>query len=290
MSRAYLTEKQMPRSFWYYAVKHSARMMSMIPGRYKNKLISPFMLTHGVRPDQRTRLPIFSSCYFHHEKDNNAQRSKTQAHTMDGIIVGRSPTSNAILVYNPQNQHYYKPDSYKIDPYRLPSSVYPTIIYEGGLFVSLHRGDVPIISKPYPLGTRVEEPSSSNDTVRQPGTVMDILIDPTTLPQYLILFDDGFTKSQLGTCHLSIANHKQLPPILLCHTFSLRFFAPTSRLHSTMKVNITKGISPNHQMRSTTSATNLMSTRNNPIGASLFPTLSTEGTILCQVDDVISVL
>jgi hypothetical protein len=23
MSRAYLTEKQMPRSFWYYAVKHS---------------------------------------------------------------------------------------------------------------------------------------------------------------------------------------------------------------------------------------------------------------------------
>ena len=32
MSRAYLTEKQMPRSFWYYAVKHSARMMNMIPG------------------------------------------------------------------------------------------------------------------------------------------------------------------------------------------------------------------------------------------------------------------
>jgi len=98
MSRAYLTEKQMPRSFWYYTVKHSARMMNMIPGRYMNKLASPFMLVHGVRPDQRTWLPIFSLCYFHHEKDSDAQCSKTQAHTIDGIIVGRSPTSNAILV------------------------------------------------------------------------------------------------------------------------------------------------------------------------------------------------
>ena len=120
-------EKQMPRSFWYYAVKHSAWMMNMIPGRYKNKLASPFMLAHGVRPDQRTWLPIFSLSYFHHEKDRNAQRSKTQAHTMDSIIVGRSPTYNAILVYNPRNQRYYELDSYKIDPYRLPSSVYPTI-------------------------------------------------------------------------------------------------------------------------------------------------------------------
>jgi hypothetical protein len=153
------------------------------------------MLAHGVRPDQRTWLPMFSLCYFHHKKDSGAQRSKTQAHTMDGIIVGRSPTSKAILVYNPRNQRYYKPDSYKINPYCLPSSVYPTIIYDGGLFFSLHHGNVPIISEPYPPGTQVEEPSSSNDTVRRPGTVMDIPIDPTTPPQYLILFNDGSTKS-----------------------------------------------------------------------------------------------
>ncbi len=101
MSHAYLTEKQMPRSFWYYGVKHSARMMNMIPGCYKHKLTSPFMLAHGVCPDQRNWLPMFSLCYFHQEKDSNAQHSKTQAHTMDVIIIGRSLTSNAILVYNP---------------------------------------------------------------------------------------------------------------------------------------------------------------------------------------------
>jgi hypothetical protein len=41
MSRAYLTEKQMPRKFWYYKIEHSAWMMNMIPGRYKNKLAYP---------------------------------------------------------------------------------------------------------------------------------------------------------------------------------------------------------------------------------------------------------
>ena len=83
----------------------------MIPGKYGAKLASPFMLAHGTRPDNRTWLPLFSVCYFHHEKDSDASRSKSQAHTMDGILLGRSPTSNAILVYNPRNQKYYEPDS-----------------------------------------------------------------------------------------------------------------------------------------------------------------------------------
>jgi len=73
--------------------------------------------------------------------------------------------------------------------------VYPTIIYDGGLFVSLHHGDVPTISKPYPLGTRIEEPSYSNDGIHRSGTVVDIPMDPTISPQYLVQFDDGTTKS-----------------------------------------------------------------------------------------------
>jgi hypothetical protein len=64
MSRAYLTEKQMPRTFWYFTIKHAARMMNMIPGRYNHKLASPFMLVHGVRPDPITWLPIVSICFF----------------------------------------------------------------------------------------------------------------------------------------------------------------------------------------------------------------------------------
>jgi hypothetical protein len=97
MSRAYLTEKQMPQTFWYYDIKHSARMMNMIPGNYRGKLASPFMLVHGARPDPRTWLPLFLLCYFHHEKDSNASRSKLQAHTL-------VPSSSADLL--PLTQYY----------------------------------------------------------------------------------------------------------------------------------------------------------------------------------------
>ncbi len=125
-------------------------MMNIIPGKYQNKLASPFMLIHGIRPNPRTWLPLFSVCYFHHKKDSDASRSKSQAHTMDRIVLGRSPTSNAILIYNPWNQRYYKSDSYKIDPYRVPSSVYPTIKYDGGLFISLHQERQPVHQQTVP--------------------------------------------------------------------------------------------------------------------------------------------
>ena len=95
-------------------------MMNMIPRKYGTKLDSPFMLAHGTHLDPRTWLLLFSVCYFNHEKDGDALRSKSQAHTMDGIVLGCSPTSNAILLYNPCNQRYYEPGSYNINPYCLP--------------------------------------------------------------------------------------------------------------------------------------------------------------------------
>ena len=146
MSRAYLTKKQMPQTVWYYSIKHSAQMMNMIPRKYHGKLASLFMLVHGMRLDPRTWLLVFSLCYFHHEKDSNALCSKSQAHSIDGILIGWSPTSNAVLVYNPLNQKYYEPESYRLDLYCLPSLVCPTIKYNGGLFVSLHRDDTTVIS------------------------------------------------------------------------------------------------------------------------------------------------
>jgi hypothetical protein len=117
-----------------------------------------------------------------------------QAHTMDGIVLGQSPMSNAILVYNPRNQRYYEPDSYKFDPYHVPSSVYPTIKYNGGLFVSLHCNNNPAISKPYPPGTQVLDINSSPGQ-NLAGTVMDIPLDPGSSPQYLIMFNDGMTRT-----------------------------------------------------------------------------------------------
>ncbi len=117
MSRAYITEKQMPRSFWFFSIVHSARMMNAIPGKLHGKMASPFLLVHGVGHVECTWFPLFSVCYFHHDRDGAVARLHTQAHTMDGIAVGRSPTSNALLVYNLRTKRYYEPDSYHLDPY-----------------------------------------------------------------------------------------------------------------------------------------------------------------------------
>lgn len=196
MARAYLTEKQMPRTFWFYAVVHSARMMNAIPGKFGGKLASPFLLVHGLGHDERTWFPLFSVCYFHHERDGDITRSHCQSHTMDGIAIGRSPTSNALLVYNPRTKRYYEPDSYRLDPYRLPSSVYPSLKYDGGLFCSLLRDEGVAVEEPYPPGTRVERMDPTTNTLLA-GTVMDIpLSTDTSGPlSYQVLFDNGTSAS-----------------------------------------------------------------------------------------------
>ncbi len=101
MAHAYLTKKQMPWSFWFYAIVHSAHMMKAIPGKFNGKLASQFLLVHGLGHNEQTWFPLFSICYFHHEKDSNVPHYHCQSHTMDGIAIGRSPMLNALLVYNP---------------------------------------------------------------------------------------------------------------------------------------------------------------------------------------------
>jgi hypothetical protein len=202
MARAYLTEKQMPRAFCFYDIVHSARMMNAIPGKIYRRIASPFLLVHGVGHDERTWIPLFSICYFHHEKDCDLKCSKHQAHLMDGVIIGRSPTSNTLLVYNLHNNQYYEPDSYCIDSYHLPCSVYRDLKYDGGLFCSLYRDDNPSIEELYPPGTRVERIDPTSHMLLA-GTVMDIPISDayptadssTSSPSYAILFDNGTSAS-----------------------------------------------------------------------------------------------
>ena len=116
---------------------------------------------------------------------------------MDGVIIGRSPTSNALLVYNPRNKQDYEPDSYRIDSYRLPGSVYQDLKYYGGLFCSLYRDDNPPIEELYPPGTRVERLDPTSNMLLA-GTVMDIPLSVDVVydssnssPSYVVLFDNG---------------------------------------------------------------------------------------------------
>jgi hypothetical protein len=200
MGCAYLTKKQMPPTFWFYTIVHSARMMNAIPGTYSGHLASPFLLVHGIGYNERTWIPLFSLYYFHHEKDSNQQCSKHQAHTMDGIVIGRFPTFNALMVYNPRNQQYYKPDSYCINPYHLPTLVYPEIEYDRSLFCYLLCDKNLHMEEKYPLGTRIEQIDPSTNMFLS-GMVMDIPFPGTSADSppcdlsYTVLFNNGSTVS-----------------------------------------------------------------------------------------------
>ncbi len=202
MGCAYLTEKQMPCTYWFYAITHAARMMNAIPGKHSGYLASPFLLVHGVGHNECTWIPLFSLCCFHHVQDGDQKHSKHQAHTMDGIVIGCSPTLNALLVYNPWNKHYYEPDSYRLDFYRLPTSVCPDVLYDGSLFCSLVCDNNPAMEEKYPPGNRVEHMDPATNMLLT-GTVMDIPFSttdsdsggPSHNGSYSILFNNGTSAS-----------------------------------------------------------------------------------------------
>jgi hypothetical protein len=114
-------------------------MMNAIPGKYGGRLTSPFLLAHGVGCVKRTWFTLFLLCYFNHNQDGNIPCSHNQSHKIDGFTIGRSPTSNALLV-----------DSYRLDPHRLPSSIYPQLSYNGGMFSYLMCDDNPAMKAAYP--------------------------------------------------------------------------------------------------------------------------------------------
>ena len=115
---------------------------------------------------------------------------------MNGIAIGCSPTSNALLVYNPRAKQYYEPDSYRLDPYQLPSLVYPSLSYNGGLFCLLYRDSNPHMEEEYPPGTCIKRINPTTNMLLA-GTVMDIPLhsDPDGLAMYLILIDNGTSAS-----------------------------------------------------------------------------------------------
>ena len=50
MSHSFLTERQMPRYYWYYVTTHSACMVKILPGKLSCKPKTLHELVYGVKP------------------------------------------------------------------------------------------------------------------------------------------------------------------------------------------------------------------------------------------------
>jgi hypothetical protein len=169
---------------------------------------------------------------------------------MDGIIFGRSSTSNALLVYNPRNKQYYEPDSYRIGSYCLPSMVYHDIKYDGGLFCQLLRDKNPPVEEPHPPSTCIEQvnPTFNRLLTRM---LMDIpfpspLSDPPLPPSYTIIFDNGTSASTPSwRWRTSFQSHRLLlpqptpRPVPSCH----HFYSSIPKSPTSMTASTTRGTS-----------------------------------------------
>ena len=119
MERSFITEKQVGREFWYFTVRHAAMMLNQVPGRLCLKLTTPFEIVHKSKLDSKTWFELFSIRYFNHDTDNGESCSKLQAHTLDGITVGRDDSSNTTIFYNPITSSYYRPPAFQLNESRL---------------------------------------------------------------------------------------------------------------------------------------------------------------------------
>ena len=97
----------MPRSYWYWAVKHASRVQNVFPLKFDGQLTTSHELVYKSKPDYRQLFCLFSTTFFSHHKDNNKEHSNVQSHTLAGIAVGWSDVVNGLQVYNPHTKELY---------------------------------------------------------------------------------------------------------------------------------------------------------------------------------------
>jgi hypothetical protein len=105
MAQAYITDMQMPKSYWYWAISQGVQAINYIPCNEEGISTTPHELAYGVKPDLCTLFRLFSTGYFKHTKDGSLHRSGiSTSHSMQGITLGRCWKSDGMIFYSPHTK------------------------------------------------------------------------------------------------------------------------------------------------------------------------------------------
>jgi Reverse transcriptase (RNA-dependent DNA polymerase) len=190
MARAYITDMQMPRTFWFWALRHATQVSNYIPCKVNGELTTSFELVHGVKPDYRVLFRLFSTVYFRVQRDGARDRDGVaEALSKQGIAIGRDRKSDGLLIYCPHSKKYFVSNSFKLDEGRSTATAF-NLKYDGGIFIGLYDNS-PISQgvEPYPEGTGVLVNNVRGTVISVPSAAIDRQLPATD--------DDAFYVIQL---------------------------------------------------------------------------------------------
>jgi hypothetical protein len=204
MGRAFITDMQMPRQYWYWALCQSVQVINYIPCTVEGISTTLHELVYSIKPDLRILFRVFSVGFFRHLKDGDHHCSSiSESKSMQGITLGRCHKSDGMIFYCPHTKRLYTSSNYKLDEGRNTPNTF-NLRYDGGIFVGLYNRSSPTSScEPFPEGTPVTFPlitSNKKDTIQMNGTVISIPIhsngtqlplNDSDAPPYVIKLVDG---------------------------------------------------------------------------------------------------
>ena len=172
MCRSYITQYKMPRKYWWWALRHAAQVVNMLPCSVDGIKTSPLELVFGVRPDYSILVPIFAVTYFRHLRDGARSRDGMESRVMQSILLGRSERADGYILYSPHTKEFYVSSECKIDQRSCTPTTF-NLIYDGGIFFGLYDSS-PVAQgvEPYPPGTTVFR--TAEDGSKIPGAVTSV--------------------------------------------------------------------------------------------------------------------
>ena len=193
MSRSYLSNKLIPRTYWWWAMRHASQVINMFPCTVNNLKTPPLELVYGVKPDYSVLLPLFSTAYFKHDRDSDRARDGSESKVLQAILLGRAFQSDGYLLYSPYTKEFYLTGDCKIDKGNSTATAF-NLKYDGGMFFGLYDSShISNGTEPYPPGTTVT--FTDIDNKKMTGTVVTC-----PLPDH----DKGFPSSSSTCANYSI--------------------------------------------------------------------------------------
>jgi len=233
MARAFITDMQMPKSFWYWSLHQSVQVMNYFPCTMSGISTTPHELVYGNKPDLRILFCLFSTGDFRHPRDGSYYCSGiSDSLSMQSIGLDRCRKSDGMIFYSPHSKELYVSSDHKLDEgHHTPTAF--NLHYDGGIFIGLYNHNSSTSLEPYPEGTSVSFPLCSDPKTKtltplqMHGTVLSapiskcnsrLPLSDTTASPYVIRLVDGsidhvspYTMDKFVVSSYGLSNKLQFP-------------------------------------------------------------------------------